>query len=73
MKGKRFSEEQIIAELKDPKWRENQGAVPTTRDLGGDLLQLEGEERSDDGAEAGLKDWKPRTANSNGCGGRRAR
>lgn len=46
MKAKRFSEEQVIAVLKEAGGRsEDKGAVPAARDLGSNVLQLEGEVR----------------------------
>ena len=43
MKAKRFTEEQIIAVLKEARgWREGGRPVPATRHLGSDVLQLEG-------------------------------
>ena len=49
MKGKRFTEQQIIGVLKESGgWSEDKGPVSTPRDLRCDLLQLEGEVRRDD-------------------------
>jgi hypothetical protein len=48
MKGKKFTDEQIVKVLKESEAGEDGGSVPQARDLAGDVLQLEGEVRRDD-------------------------